>query len=171
MDSLQELLSAEDIGGLKDLIEIEAIKKLKARYFRAVDTFDLEGWLNVFTDDAVMEFEPTVGGAAMLSATENTVVKGKDSFRAWWEGNTERGISVHHGHMPEIDILSPTEARGIWAMEALVETGNGSFHGFGHYRETYRKQGGEWRIATLLITRLRFEALTRLSRRPPGSFL
>jgi ketosteroid isomerase-like protein len=168
MASLQDLLDAQDIKGLKDLIEVEAIKKLKARYFRAVDTHDLEGWLNVFTDDAVMEFEPTVGGAAMLSSTENTVVKGKDTFRAWWGDNSDRGVSVHHGHMPEIDIVSPTEARGVWAMEALVESGNSSFHGFGHYWETYRKEGGEWRIAKLLITRLRFEQLSRLSKRPLG---
>ena len=169
MASLEDLITPEDVRNFRDLVEVEAIKKLKARYFRAVDTFDLEGWLAVFTDDAVMEFEPTVGGAAMLSATENTVVKGKDKFRAWWEGNPDRGTSVHHGHMPEIDIVSPTEARGIWAMEALVESGNSSFHGFGHYRETYRKEGGEWRIATLLLTRLRFEQLSRLSRRPPAS--
>ena len=68
MASLHELLDAQDIKGIKDLIEVEAIKKLKARYFRAVDTHDLEGWLAVFTDDAVMEFEPTVGRAAMLSS-------------------------------------------------------------------------------------------------------
>ena len=72
------------------------------------------------------------------------------------------------GHMPEIDIISPTEARGVWAMEALVEAGNSSFHGFGHYWETYRKEDGQWRIARLLITRLRFEQLSRLSKRPIG---
>ncbi len=25
-------------------------------------------------------------------------------------------FTTHHGHMPEITILSPTEAEGIWAM-------------------------------------------------------
>jgi hypothetical protein len=28
------------------------------------------------------------------------------------------------------------------------------FRGFGHYHETYRKVSGEWRIATLRLTRL-----------------
>jgi hypothetical protein len=28
-------------------------------------------------------------------------------------------------------------------------------HGHGHYRETYRKVGGEWRFASVHLTRIR----------------
>jgi hypothetical protein len=31
-------------------------------------------------------------------------------------------VTVHHGHMPLIQILSPTTASGIWAMEDLRRT-------------------------------------------------
>jgi hypothetical protein len=33
-------------------------------------------------------------------------------------------------------------------------TGWKSIVGRGHYHETYRREGGEWRIATLTLTRL-----------------
>ena len=29
-------------------------------------------------------------------------------------------VTVHHGHMPEIELTSPTTARGIWAMEDML---------------------------------------------------
>ena len=28
-------------------------------------------------------------------------------------------VTVHHGHMPEIDVTSPTTATGTWAMAVL----------------------------------------------------
>ena len=34
-------------------------------------------------------------------------------------GLYDRVKSVHHGHMPEIEILSPTTARGIWAADFM----------------------------------------------------
>jgi len=35
--------------------DIEAIKQLKARYFRTMDTKDWDGMRTVFTDDVVMD--------------------------------------------------------------------------------------------------------------------
>ena len=34
-----------------DLVEIEAIRQLKARYFRLLDTKQWDAWLEVFTED------------------------------------------------------------------------------------------------------------------------
>ena len=43
------------------------------------------------------------------------------------------GVTTHHGHMPEITILSDTEAEGIWAMFDYVQiplpVGPGEHHG------------------------------------------
>ena len=69
-------------------------------------------------------------------------------------------VTVHHGHMPEIELTSPTTARGIWAMEDILHTPEDSVnvvHGFGHYHETYERIDGEWRINTLRLTRLRVD--------------
>ena len=34
-------------------------------------------------------------------------------------------VTVHHGHMPEIELTSPTTARGIWAMEDMLRYPDG----------------------------------------------
>ncbi len=67
--------------------------------------------------------------------------------------------SVHHGHMPEIEILGPTSARGVWAMYDWLDWGpKRELKGYGHYHETYRKMpSGQWQIASLLLTRLRVD--------------
>jgi hypothetical protein len=62
-------------------------------------------------------------------------------------------ITVHHGHMPEVEVLSPTTASAIFAMEDLIWWPEGSrrktLHGWGHYHETYEKVEGKWLIKTL----------------------
>ena len=61
------LLSGEDRA---DVDDIEAIKQLKARYFRTMDTKDWAGMRQVFTDDVVMDTTDSGGG----------VVTGADAF-------------------------------------------------------------------------------------------
>lgn len=136
------------------LLEIEAIKQLKARYFRTVDTFDLEGWLICFTEDCRLKFDGDVA-RRNAAAPPYATLEGRQAVIDFWNGNANRVESVHHGHMPEIEILSENEARGIWAMEDIVEFTDSFLHGYGHYHETYRKVDGEWRIATLHLTRTR----------------
>jgi len=137
-----------------DLVEIEAIRQLKARYFRTVDTFDLDGWLTCFTEDCRLKFDGAVTRRD-ADAPPYATLEGRQAVIDFWTGNANRVESVHHGHCPEIEILSDTEARGIWAMEDIVEFTDSFLHGYGHYHETYRKEGGEWRIATLHLTRTR----------------
>lgn len=71
--------------------------------------------------------------------------------------------SVHQGHTPVLEVLSETEATGIWPMEDIVVASHRRrvTHGWGHYHETYRKAEGAWKIASLHLTRLLLEE-TRL---------
>jgi len=59
------------------------------------------------------------------------------------------GVSVHHCHLPEIELTSATTATAIWAMMDYVEApGRHPIHlkGYGHYHETYVKgDDGRWR--------------------------
>jgi len=72
-------------------------------------------------------------------------------------------VTVHHGHMPEIELTSPTTATGIWSMEDKLRWPKGSvireMHGYGHYRETYERTATGWRIKTLKLTRLRVDTV------------
>ena len=69
--------------------------------------------------------------------------------------------TVHHGHMPEIEIISSTSAKGIWAMEDVPRWPTGAavktLHGYGHYHETYRKTEDGWRIQSSRLSRLRVD--------------
>ena len=60
--------------------------------------------------------------------------------------------------MGELELTSPTEARGIWAMEDLIlyrgPAPVAGFRGYGHYFENYRKVDGAWRIQTIRLERL-----------------
>jgi hypothetical protein len=62
--------------------------------------------------------------------------------------------------MPEIELLSATEARGVWSMFDYVEfRPSRGIRGYGHYHEEYRKERGAWHISRLKLTRLRVDTL------------
>ena len=132
--------------------DIEAIKQLKARYFRCMDTKDWDGMRQVFAPDVHIDTSGDGGG----------IQENVDDFMAMLRSNIEDVVTVHHGHMPEIELTSPTTATGIWAMEDHLWWPEGAplkhLHGYGHYHETYEKGAdGTWRITSLLLTRLRVD--------------
>jgi len=128
--------------------DIEAIKRLEARYFRTMDTKDWDAMRQVFTDDLVMD---TTGSGG-------DVITGGDEFMTFLRGALADVLTVHHGHMPEIELTSPTTATGVWSMEDMVRWPDGrELHGYGHYHETYEKGADGWRIKTSTLTRLRMD--------------
>ena len=126
----------------------EAIKQLKARYFRTMDTKDWAGMRRVFTDDAVVD----------TTASGGSRIEGADAFMEFLSTTLKDVVTVHHGHMPEIELTSPTTARGIWAMQDVLKWPNGmEMRGYGHYHETYHLTADGWRIKTSKLTRLRMD--------------
>jgi len=128
--------------------DIEAIRQLKARYFRTMDTKDWAGMRQVFTDDVVVDTSEGGGG----------VVSGADEFMAFLQEALGEATTVHQGHMPEIDVTSDTTATGIWALNDIVIFPTGvRLDGYGHYHESYEKVDGAWRIKSLRLTRLHMD--------------
>jgi uncharacterized protein (TIGR02246 family) len=144
-----------------DLAAIEQIRQLKARYFRCMDTKDWNGFADVFAPDAVMDMS---GEMRDGTTAGDGLTRGGPEIAAFVKGAVDAVQTVHHGHMPEIEITSPTSARGIWAMEDMLRWPEGSpirtLHGYGHYHETYEKLDGQWRIKTITLTRLRVDTET-----------
>jgi len=125
--------------------EIDAIRRLKARYFRLMDTKDWVGMRELFTDDVVID----------TSESGGEVARGADEFMAFLREALGDAVTVHHGHMPEIDVTSETTATGIWALNDIIIWSSGMrLDGYGHYHETYEKSDGEWRIKSSKLTRL-----------------
>jgi hypothetical protein len=147
------------------LAAVEAIKVLKARYFRAVDAQDWDLMRQVLADDVVCDFrgastDPVTGLNPAGEVTEVVLHGGDRSVAAMAAGMA--GVnSVHHGHMPEIEITGPDSAKGVWAMFDSLRYPAGSpvrgFEGWGHYHETYARTGSGWRIASIRLTRLRLD--------------
>jgi uncharacterized protein (TIGR02246 family) len=128
--------------------DMEAIKQLKARYFRTMDTKDWDTMRQVFTDDVVMDTTDSGGD----------IVTGADRFLAFLRQALDAVVTVHHGHTPEIELTSASSASGIWAMEDMLRWPDGrELHGYGHYHETYEKGDGVWRIKSSTLTRLRMD--------------
>jgi uncharacterized protein (TIGR02246 family) len=138
---------------IQQLLDIEQIKQLKARYFRLVDTKQWDGWGKVFASDAVLEIpegDLVHRGRAEIVANVSTVM--------------EHLRTVHHGLMPEIEITGPDTARGVWAMSDYVEwpADDGTrvgLRGYGHYVEEYVREDGQWCIARSRLERLRVDPL------------
>jgi uncharacterized protein (TIGR02246 family) len=139
----------------EQLLAIGEIKQLKARYFRCMDTKDWAGFEAVFAPDASVDYTPPGADSADWSAS------GRERIVAFVRRIVEPAITVHHGHMPEVEVTSPTTARAIFAMEDLIWWPEGSrrrtLHGWGHYHESYIKMDGKWLIKTLRLTRLRVD--------------
>lgn len=128
--------------------DVEEIKKLKARYFRFLDTKDWEGYRGIFTEDVLVD----------VTGSGGEIYSGLDVYMAYILEHVAKLKTVHHGHMPEITLTSDTTATGIWSMEDwVVMTDGRAMNGMGHYFETYEKIDGQWKIGALVLTRLRMD--------------
>jgi len=138
------------------LLDIEAIKQLKARYFRLMDLKQWDDWGLVFATDCVMEVPEA-----------DLVNTGREQIVANVSGALVGARTCHHGHMPEIQLTGDDTARGVWAMFDYVEWDEQDgarigLQGYGHYREEYKREDGEWRIARTRLERLRIDVLGSL---------
>ena len=133
--------------------ELEAIRQLKARYCRFLDTKDIEGWRGVFTTDVMVLLDMAISTGVADPKTA-PVLEGVDNLVPMVMGSLEGAATMHHCHTPEITLTSATTATGVWAMEDWIVFGDGhELHGAGHYHETYEKRDGNWQIKTLHLTR------------------
>lgn len=135
------------------LLEIESIKRLKARYCRYLDAKDWEAWRTIFADDFVSDTAEAGG----------KVIVGADAFVAFTRKALGRRTqaTAHQVHAPEIELTSTTTARGVWALQDVVRFGPGmSLVGYGHYHETYENVDGQWFIKSSKLTRLREDIVT-----------
>ena len=143
----------------KRLTAIEAIRNLKAKYWRGVDLADGELVRSILAEDCVLDYrgcctDPVTGIDHMPQM--NLVMRGRSS---WQTGNLEepRLVTVHQGHQAEIEVKGDG-ARAIWVFTDRFFMPRGSpfarLTGYGHYHETYEHSGGVWLLKTTRITRL-----------------
>jgi hypothetical protein len=147
---------------IEKLVAVEQIAKLKAAYFRCMDTKAWDELPDLFTEDATFD----VRGALEMPKPETAyaaepVIRGRAAIVKHLSTALDSMVTVHHGNTPEIEILSPTQAKGVWAMSDILIPPDGKpfriFRGHGQYRETYFRADGRWRIASLVLRRFYVE--------------
>lgn len=149
------MANTEDI--LRELLDREQLKELRAKYFRCLDLRDHDGFASVFTEDAVLEV-PEV----------DLVLLGRGEIALKVLASLTDAVSAHHGHTPELTFTGPDTATGIWAMQDIVEwprSASGErvgITGVGHYHDEYVKVDGRWHIAKVRLVRIRVQSLSEL---------
>jgi hypothetical protein len=135
---------------VQDLLDMEAIKQLKADYFYLMDTKQWPRWRELFTEDFAVD-----GPAAHPG--------GRDAFVRFVSDHLQSVTSCHQGFTPVIEIVDESTARGRWAMYDDLRLPGGHpwsregptrRQGYGHYDEEYRRQDGTWRISRMRLSRL-----------------
>ena len=142
------------------LMDIEAIKQLKHAYFRCIDTANLEELGSLFHDDVVVHF---IGG------NYEWKLQGKQEYLANVSGAfSKQAVGQHNGHHPEIQILSASEATGIWYLADNMWILNHKAYtgGTAIYWDKYEKVGGRWLIKETRYERL-YEINRQLEENPP----
>lgn len=140
---------------IERLEAIEEIRGLKARYFRLMDMKLWDELRDVFCADL-----------KVVTPEGKIYVEGGDAYAAALRNSLEHAVSCHQGLTGEVEVIDADNASAVWAMQDVIEwedrhpvMGWKSIVGRGHYHETYRRDDGAWRIATLTLTRLRLDTV------------
>ena len=120
--------------------DIEAIKRLKYRYWRHLDLKQWDELARCFTNDASVCY-----GAGKYE------FHGVDAIMAFLRealGRERGSVTIHQGHHPEIDLTSPTTATGTWALYNYMYNlkQNRGIRIGAYYHDRYRKTGNAWQF-------------------------
>jgi ketosteroid isomerase-like protein len=126
---------------LQQLSDIEDIRQLKHRYFRAIDTGDAALLATLFTEDVTIDYR---GGAyrAQLQGRANML----DFIGTAFNSDI---VAQHHGHSPEISMTGDHTATGTWYLEDrfIDPERQQDTVGTALYRDRYRRDPDGWKIA------------------------
>ncbi|CAB1367660.1 nuclear transport factor 2 family protein [Denitratisoma oestradiolicum] len=133
---------------IRRLQDIEEIQRLKHAYFRCDDTANFEEMATLLHEDFEVNF---VGG------TYEWRLQGKAAFMEMTRKSfTADVVAQHHGHTPEITVLSETEASGIWYLHDNFWNLKSKryTHGTALYRDRYVKENGRWLLRASAYERI-----------------
>ncbi len=129
---------------LRQLVDAEKIRQLKARYCRLLDQRNWVDWPSVFTDDCVLEW--------IVDRSQVEPVHGVFPVVAFLRNKVAGKLTYHVCANPEIEFTGEDAATATWA--AMFVHAGGTRRGYGYYHDQYRRVSGRW-----LIERYRYEPL------------
>ena len=138
--------------GLDRLLAIEDIKLLRAKYCRRIDSHRFAELAEILTEDFVLDMSPT----GKVLGTEVQPLQGRDMIIAMMEQNfAPLKMLLHIVTIPEIEFQDAEHATGVWRQETFIKETRpdlpGSGLAYASVYDTYRKDGGRWLIASVLV--------------------
>jgi 3-phenylpropionate/cinnamic acid dioxygenase small subunit len=126
---------------MADLETIEAIKRVKYRYLRALDTKHWDDFADTLTEDIVGEYGSSMGKEHRFTNRADLV----EFMRTSMPANIYTEHRVTH---PEITIDDSDEAEGTWYLQdrVIVPEFNFMLFGAAFYHDRYRKTEDGWKI-------------------------
>ena len=131
------------MDALEELLETEAIKKLRVLYSHYFDGNRTEDLVGLFTDDAVCEFGPDYGGDWVGKAQIRT------NYSQYTDANPELTFGTMHAVTNHnVRIIDPTTAHGrCYLLDLRTTVGvENPLILFGVYDDLYKKIDGAWKI-------------------------
>jgi ketosteroid isomerase-like protein len=127
--------------------DIEAIKQVKYRYLRALDTKDWDAYAETMTEDVTGDYGPSLGQE--LHFTDRTALV--DFMKTSLPANI---ITEHRVTHPEITV-DGDEATATWYLQDRVIAADFNFMliGAAFYRDTYRRTADGWKICATTYDR------------------
>ncbi|UVO14423.1 nuclear transport factor 2 family protein [Mycobacterium sp. SVM_VP21] len=122
---------------------IEAIKQVKYRYLRALDTKHWDDFADTLTEDVSADYGKSMGSDHKFADRDSLVT----FMRTVMPANL---ISEHRVNHPEITLTGPDSASGIWYLQdrVIVPDANLMLIGAAFYHDTYRRTADGWKISS-----------------------
>lgn len=119
---------------------LDAIARLKARYWHACDRKDVEGVIACFAEGEILiDYD---GPAGRLTD--------RDGLREVFASIATKPeiVELHHGGSPVLELVDDDHATGRWSLHySLMNTAKGTVSQVGgYYDDAYVRVEGEWRI-------------------------
>ncbi len=127
---------------LQEVLDREAIRTLPARYCHCVLQKDLDGYVNLFTEDGAMSTnDPSLPRAQGRAALREMIGEGLDTMKP---------RPFIHNHV--IELLGSDKATGTCYVEVGLLRNGKKWALSGWYNDEYAKVGGEWKFQSRQIT-------------------
>lgn len=125
---------------LRQLEDVEAIRRLKARYLACCDNKDPRGMRDCFVDGPV---DIDYGAVGRFDH--------RDALAALFERLAchPHIVEMHHGVNPHITVIDAQHAHGTWGLHyQQIDTQTAQLTQLGAtYEDRYRRHNGEWKIS------------------------
>ncbi|WP_428844289.1 nuclear transport factor 2 family protein [Mycolicibacter sinensis] len=127
---------------MSELENIEAIKQVKYRYLRALDTKHWDDFAATLAEDVTADYGKSMGTEHKFTDRDSLV----DFMRSSLPANV---ISEHRVSHPEITLTGPDTASGIWYLQdrVIMPDYDLMLIGAAFYHDRYRRTADGWKIS------------------------